>query len=372
MPNIINKLFSKEEINNGRQFEFDFAKAVCILGMVFVHMFETFASPEIEETSIVYYIVVIVLDAIFGAGTFMFAMGLGIGYSYKDNPDYYIKRGFKLLLIGYLLNFVRGGLFTLVLTMLGFEGLGIPMAIAQTFCLDILQFAGLALVLFGVLKKLKISDSLLFIVAVLMVVISNVIGTIFSENIAFVYSVGLFFGTKYSTMEVGAPFPLFNWFIIVVFGYLYSKLLKRVKDKDNYFRIVMPIVTIVLFAYMIIAIPNRLGMLSGSIIDYYHFKIGDSLILASGAIFATSLYFYVSKLLKDSVKKVIIRISKNINGIYCVHWVTIGVIEFVLNLCGIEYISTLWCFVGGVLVFVFAAIVVEKHKQLKEKRGKAC
>ena len=44
-------LFDKEKINTGRQIEADFAKAVCLIGMVLVHAFE-----EVNQIKIPYEI----------------------------------------------------------------------------------------------------------------------------------------------------------------------------------------------------------------------------------------------------------------------------------------------------------------------------
>ncbi|MCQ2545621.1 MAG: heparan-alpha-glucosaminide N-acetyltransferase domain-containing protein, partial [Clostridia bacterium] len=112
------KLFGKEEINTSRQFEFDMAKAVCILGMVFVHCFETLSCGD-AEGGVTYYIFVIVLDAIFGAGTFMICMGLGITYSWKDNADKLLRRGAIIFVLGYVLNIVRDALPCLILIPFG-------------------------------------------------------------------------------------------------------------------------------------------------------------------------------------------------------------------------------------------------------------
>lgn len=105
-------LFGNELCNTGRQIEFDIAKAVCILGMVFVHCFESLIAPATEE-GLAYYVMTVVLDALFGAATFMLAMGLGISYSWKNDDSYpltTIKRGIKIFICGYILGFIRDGL----------------------------------------------------------------------------------------------------------------------------------------------------------------------------------------------------------------------------------------------------------------------
>ena len=41
------------------------------------------------------------------AGVFMFVMGLGMVYTRHDSPADFVRRGIKLLMAGYLLNFFR-------------------------------------------------------------------------------------------------------------------------------------------------------------------------------------------------------------------------------------------------------------------------
>lgn len=99
------KIFDKNEVNTGRQAEFDIAKAVCIIGMVIVHAFEITA---LSQTGLNYAFTV-VLNYLFGAGTFMLCMGMGIVYG-KSEPKFLIRRGAVIILIGFLLNLVRSGL----------------------------------------------------------------------------------------------------------------------------------------------------------------------------------------------------------------------------------------------------------------------
>lgn len=68
------KLLSAEDINTGRQTEADLAKFVCLTGMVIVHCFDVFVDFS-EISSTVQYVFLIVLNSLFGAGTFMFCMG---------------------------------------------------------------------------------------------------------------------------------------------------------------------------------------------------------------------------------------------------------------------------------------------------------
>ena len=360
------KLFGKDEVNLSRQFEFDFAKAVCILGMVFVHCFEELAAPSTEGGT-AYYIMVIVLDCIFGAGTFMLCMGLGIAYSWKENANKLIKRGIMIFLFGYLLNVARDGIPRLLLIPLGKESW--DSMVMYLLCDDIMPFAGLALFLFGLLKKLKFSDLAVFLTALGMSVLGSFVRFLDCGSTLWNELAGLFVGT-YSRVDpdVYGCFPLLNWFIIVVIGYLYAKSIRRCRNTNLYYAISFPVSAVILAVYMLISIPKGLGMMNSDIFYYYHFSTPNALILFTGAVFVTGMYHFIALPFGDKVKKVITRISTNINRIYCVHWVIIGWTAAIFTLVDYDGFGNTAAFVVGVGIFIAANILAEIYTRRKEKK----
>ena len=367
-------LFGSELCNTGRQIEFDIAKAVCILGMVFVHCFEELSTPAAEE-SLAGYIMIIALDAIFGAATFMSSMGLGIAYGLKDGQDMsakLMKRGVEIFVIAYVLGFIRYGLPGLIFlrdSMPADYGVPLIVGIAMDSVInDILQFAGLALFLFGLLKKLKLSDKGVFIVALVMSVIGSFVRFIYIDDYFLCNGIGLFVGTIYDLeYDAGGIFPLFNWFIFVVGGYLYGKALQRCKDINKYYKITLPISFAIIAVYCLICIPNRFGMMNENIFHYYQMTTLDAIICFIGMIFATSVYHFISLVLGDKVKKVIQTISTNINSVYCIHWVIIGFIDcyFVSKGFGL---STPLIFIVGCAIYIVANILAVIYKKFKNRK----
>ena len=357
-------LFGKDEVNLSRQFEFDFAKAVCILGMVFVHCFETLAAPT-TESSTAYYIMVIVLDSVFGAGTFMMCMGLGIAYSWKENANKLIKRGIMLFLFGYLLNLIRDGIPRLLLVLLGKESSDV--LTMYMLCDDIMPFAGLALMLFGILKKMKFSDLAVLLTALGMSVLGSFVRFLDCGSTLWNELAGLFVGT-YSRVdpEVFGCFPLLNWFIIVVVGYLYAKAIRRCRNINLYYAISFPVSAVILAVYMLISIPNGLGMMNGDIFYYYHFSTPNVLILFTGTVFATGLYHFIALPFGSNIKKIITRMSSNINRIYCIHWVIVCWTSAVFTLVDYEGFGNAATFAVGVVIFIAANILAEIYTGKKE------
>jgi len=365
------KLFSRSEINTGRQYEFDLAKAICILGMVFVHCFEEFPLTESGYNGSLYYIFVIVLDAIFGAGTFMICLGVGLTYTKKNNPNDFIKRGLMTFLLGYLLNLVR---FVLPFSTYFLSGEYIETLKYLVSCFlftDIMQFAGLAFLLFGLLKKIKIPDWGIALIAIIMSIVGTFVrfvnpGDIYSSEI-----LGLIIGTSYPNFMYPfySTFPLLNWFIIVIFGYFFGKLIRRVENIEKFYAISTSISAVVVITYMAIAIPNKIGMMNGDTIYYFQMTSLETLIIMMGAVFVFGLYHYILKLFNEKAKNFISRLSVNINKTYCIHWVIIGFLELIFwALFEEEGMQTYIVLIISFLVYIVSTLLAELIKRRDDKK----
>ncbi|MCQ2418638.1 MAG: hypothetical protein MJ085_02525 [Clostridia bacterium] len=385
------RLFNKQLVNTGRQVEADFAKMICIIGMVFVHAFEEVGGffPGPGEESSLAYIFVVVLDAIFGAATFMFCMGFGIAYSPNSDADALIKRGGKLLLFGYLLNFARDCIPYLLNYIITRDTYLISDALMMQLCNDILQFAGLALLLFGLLKKWRVSDLGLVIVALAM----SAFGSFFRNfdipellnirngNLRTVANQlgGLIFGTVYSedlTLEASC-FPLLHWFIFVVAGYLFAKAMMRCSNKGRFYGIVAPCGAGLVTVYMLLAIPNKLGMMSEDLNMYYHLTTPEALLCIVATLTVFGMYYGLSRLLPDAVSRFAIRISKNLTKIYIIHWILIGfslaAIITAIQLRGIAQdnwpqATTLQTVMFGIGILLTATLLAEIIQRVQQKR----
>lgn len=100
----LNNLFSKENVNTGRQVELDIAKALSIIFMVFLHTMWVVMNYNQALSPVYEFVVGNVLGRPYAAPIFMFCMGVGIVYSRHSQWDVMIKRGVKLYLLGILVN----------------------------------------------------------------------------------------------------------------------------------------------------------------------------------------------------------------------------------------------------------------------------
>ena len=97
-----NCVFSKENVNMGRQPEFDYIKTLIIFIMIFQHVYENYSRDCLSD-------MIDFLGFIFGADVFMTLMGIGMKYSRNHSPSTYVSRGILLLTKGQCVNLLKAG-----------------------------------------------------------------------------------------------------------------------------------------------------------------------------------------------------------------------------------------------------------------------
>ena len=317
----LNNLFSDEKVNTGRQVELDIAKALSIIFMVFVHVVWVMLSFKNCLSSGYVLLFSNILGRPCAAPVFMFCMGVGIVYSRRSQWDKMIKRGATLLLAGIGVNvfeffipyYVYGFLFGSwdVFTIAG--GL-------LLFCVDILAFAGLSFILLGISKKFNISNKHLIIIAIAM----SIIGSFLRFTDFGVPVLNLFFGYFIGSKGGFTAFPLFNWFIIPVVGYVWGQYFIRAKDKGQFFKY-WPIYLIIALAYFVVSTQITNGFLT-EIHLYYFMTTIDALFCLLYAHANIGLCYYLIKYLPDSVIKAFSTLSRNIINIYVIQWLFVPLI----------------------------------------------
>lgn len=215
-------IFSKEKINLGRQPEVDYLKALGIFLMVSTHVYDNYSKGYLHK--IIYF-----LAFILGAAGFMLLMGLSTQYSRSHTPKKYIIRGFGLMTIGQLLNLLRDTLPNLI----AWWATGNQVFISRAMLVlqaDILSFAGIAFIFFGILKIMKLSNGLILIISFIMNILAYPLYKIMKPPKSFLQSQLL--GYIVLT-DAEAFFPFCSYFIFVVFGYWLGDIYKHIADKDK-------------------------------------------------------------------------------------------------------------------------------------------
>ncbi len=356
----MNTIFSTERVNTGRQLEFDLAKAVTIVLMIWTHTYEALSTGfEPSLSAINSY----VRGSIAGAVTFMFCMGIGLSYTTHNSAKECIQRGVKLLTTGFTL-FLCREIIPALLSSLIFNLPENLVYLAYGVSVDILQFAGLAFLFIGCLKKLKIGNGGMVIISVAL----SVMGTLLEGVSVGCYPVDQLLGFFWGT-ESESYFPFFNWFIFVAAGQWFGDKYQFLQDKKKFHAISLLVGTVLCVAYIYLSFNVEQNIFRGLTSEVYlaHRPITDAVICLLINVGLISLFFFLGQLLPQKSIPVLIHPSKHINQYYCISWVIIMFISYfsfsLENLCTDGQVIIAWiCILAATILSV-----VIYSKYLKER-----
>lgn len=314
------KLFSNERVNSGRQVELDLAKCLAIFYMILLHCLMVTSGFSNDISLFMQRGIGQLLGGPFAAPVFMFSMGVGMVYSRNQEPVYLIKRGIKLMLLGLVVNIGEFFLPHFLAGKLLGEWDIFPIAGGLLlFCVDILAFAGMAMILIGVLKKLNLSARQMVIIALIL----SVIGWLtrfhdFGSNVLNLIA-GYFIGSAGGF----TAFPLFPWFIFPAAGLLFGEYYIRCNNKKKLLRF-WPLGLVISVAYFVASWFMPEGFLSETH-HYYFMTTIDAMFCLICIYGVIGSCYYLSLVLPDSAIKFISKTSGNLNAIYVIQWYLIPV-----------------------------------------------
>lgn len=348
------KIFENEEINTGRQTELDIAKGVAIFIMVLCHALLTLWT----DTDSFWYILG---DSVLGgppaAPVFMICLGIGTCYSRYQTPVEVAKRGLRLVGIAYAVNFIRDVLPYIIWSVHIGEISGNEL-LEKLLDVDILQFAGVALLVIALMKKIPVQPILILVLSVIL----NIIGhAMTGMTTGHVIADGIF-GLLWPTGEI-TSFPLLNWMIFPAFGICFGKLLIRCREKNRFYLTAFVIGAVMAISYLLFG--------SWSILETRFYHLG--LFQAVFCIGACLMFFAVDYVLAKVFGTVLIRlftfISEEVDIIYCIHWVIIGWMYLLLcEAMGIEIGRISVAIILGVIIFVVSAMLAKWFRDFRESR----
>lgn len=206
--------------------EFEFLKALAIIGLPLIHVMEQaidygFATPGLK--SVGYGIIGL---CIFGPSVFMICMGFGIGGG-KLSAAAIRRNGIQFLLIGAILNLLRWLLPGIV------QHLAIGSKLIEDvdacFMSDIYYFVGFFFLFYSVLKKWKVTSYQLLLISIITLTINNMLTPVmqkFVTNSTAAAIIGnIIYVDKYSA------FPLLSWAIFPTVGIILGEILKKNTDE---------------------------------------------------------------------------------------------------------------------------------------------
>lgn len=327
------ELFSESPCNTGRQPELDLGKAIPILCLAFVHCIIECTSDEGLCSGIPY-----LFDTIIGgplsAPMFMFAMGVGMVYTRHGSPGQLARRGVLLCVIAVLLNICR----FLLPSLIGYALTGdyshfISPLVYKLPENDILMFAGGAFLFMALCIRLGIPRLLILAVSAGLSVLATFLNGTDVHSIPGNIILGFFIGTEDPGELIRSYFPFCNWIIVPAAGYVFGSYLFRLRNKKKFYLMVSPLALIITAVYVFFGIRGEIGMFGEGQNCYYHITTPDVLISILAAVGMLGIYAAVAHYLPDAVMRFFSEVSRNINSIYCIHWIFVSMITGVLLYC---------------------------------------
>ncbi|WP_099467391.1 acyltransferase family protein [Konateibacter massiliensis] len=357
----------KEEVNTGRQFEFDVAKTLAIFFMVIVHVCD---NMSVLDSSIMpqsfLHLVIKFFGAPMAAPIFMFAMGVGMVYTKHDSPKEFASRGVKLILMGYALNFFRETLLMIIAKGMELETDYQKALIDTIGTIDILQFAGMAFLLVALMKQLSLKPWMLLCAALVFQVFGTLfIGSFDSVPKVLQYVLGLMFYTNHYI-----AFPATLWLIYPVMGICFAYLLRRVSDKHNFYSRVLWLSVVALISVTAGSVALGIDVrcyFVGARDSYYQQNFISTLWIASIIGVSISVYYYFSCLIEGRIQNTVKYISANLNTIYIMQWLLITYSIAIKEILGLGNLTVYWVIPIGVLIAVVCMFFTWVWNHMKQR-----
>ncbi len=332
---------NREETACSRQMNLELLKAVSIIAMVFCHPVIRLGIHHAgyEEEFLFFLGDVILGDYLGVAHAFMFAMGVGMIYSRNNAPADLMRRGVKLYLLGYALNFCRYGVYALADGII--SGVFEPETLEALFGPDILQFAGLALLFTGVLKSLKLRESQTLAVAAVLSAIGTAVPFIDTGSFWLNWLLGHF---VYTTWDASC-FVFFNWYVFVAAGLLFGAILRGTDDRNLFYRRLLIVSGCVTAVYLAASFRFGAIFLSRDRV-YYAASLPEAAGLLSIDLFLLSAFYFLVKRVPASKLRVFLDMSRNLTPIYLIHWCILGFIDSIF--CYLLEIAFSWPAIYGI------------------------
>ena len=226
------------------------------------------------------------------------------------------------------------------------------------FCVDILQFAAVAMLMIALFKKLNLKPMVMVAIAAVFSVGGQLLQWVSTgSEIGDMVAGLLWHSQEYSY------FPLLNWLIFPVCGYAFSSAWQRLEDKGSFFRLVTPISWVITVVYFASMIPLGEYYLSGW--DYYGMGILDAAFGFAICLAMIGLGYYLNQW-GGCVASWLSSMGNRITSIYCIHW-TIYCFLCTILLCCFESYIPQWMMLGvSVLVLVASDLSSRLYEKFKK------
>lgn len=318
----LHRCFSDEPINTGRQMEVDLVKGFAVLFMVWVHTDMMLGSMQSWGS----WAVGSIWGAPFSAPMFMIGIGIGVCYSRRSNARYLAIRGLKMLAVGVLVHLARYLSSEGLMVALGRSSFAMVNMIYMLFFADILQFAGFAFLFLAIAKSRNWSLGMLTIISV----VASLAGTALCRVSTGHFYADIFLGCLWGTGD-SSCFPFLNWIVFPVAGIGIGKALLHCRDKKHVYAVVSPVCLLLSCLYIGVSLWLGINMYSEKV-HYYFLSIIDAFFIILLAIGLLGQNYWMMAICRKWRFPMLVRISRNCNAIFCIHWVLVTLLDTAMKL----------------------------------------
>jgi hypothetical protein len=290
-------------------------------------------------------------------------MGIGMKYTRHHEPKDYFYRGTTLFTLGQYVNLIRDAIPNII----AFWATGNKNFLSRGMLImqaDILSFAGIAFIFFSVLKKMKLSDNCILIIAIIMNAVAFPLYKIMKPPKSFLLSqiLGYFVLT-----DAESYFPLFSYFIFVAFGYLLGGICQKINNKDKFYNIVLIVCFPILLIYYCFRFNYNYPMFPKNFSDEHYsiYPCPDALFSCMWNLTVLAFSHQIDKILKGKTPYFITHISKNLNEYYIISSIfTIDLKIFLIAIKGEEFPSKMnYPFLFSIMIIIFCRILIDLNNK---------
>lgn len=301
----------------------DFARGLALIFVIFIHILDQLSSSAAQETPLAWGIYV--LGHLISAVVFMFLMGVSLSFSRHDSLQKGILRGLKIIAISYLLNVFRGTLpmwVALKTNLLIWEDIQ-PFTPLYLFKeVDILQFAGLALIILALIRHFFPKPWTWLFFASGILVLTPLVRGLTSG----VTGLDLFLDLLWGTNSY-VHFALFPWLVYPLMGMMYGYMVKKTESKNVFFlrSALGGILIMVLFIPFMLINPDYDSLVLHS--TFYVFRntsLGTLWYIGFVFFWMAVCYWFIKKIPENRIFNLLYYWSKNVTSFYCIQWIIIG------------------------------------------------
>jgi hypothetical protein len=255
-------------------------------------------------------------------------MGFSFIYSKQSALKHKLLRGLKIFLSGYILNIIRGVIpFTLATHFKMDIAKKLPLDKLNGYniftIVDILQFAGIALMIMALIQEFKINKYIILLSAFFISMFSPLLWGLTLNIPVIDQFVELFWGDKpigFSFIDNKISFPVFPWLSFPLLGMFLGDTMKNATDQNKTFKQFGLSGLVTLLLGVAISYSN----IDYHFNDYYHSRQGAMLFMCGFVM----VWLYITKITIDifpsnRLFELLFKWSKGVTNIYFVQWTII-------------------------------------------------